>query len=126
MDQEFLLGLMDGMPQEVAQAILDQHGRELALWQEKYEQSCFDARLKEVISNAGGRNAKAICALLEQEQLRQADDEALQLAVEQVKKECGYLFGAQVPPYAAGTGAQQRQGSKVQSLAQALREKFGS
>ena len=78
------------------------------------------------ISAAGGRNHKAITALLDMQALADAEDvdAAAAAAVEQVKKDCGYLFQA-APGFAAGSGG--REGGMAEepmSLAEALKEKF--
>lgn len=123
MEREFLLGLA-GMSEEMADAILEENGKDIQLWQEKYRQAVYDGRLSRAIATAGGRNHKAIAALLDAESLKDADDAAVLQAVEQVKAECGYLFCAPVP-YAPGTGAVQPEVEKSSSLADALRERFG-
>ncbi len=128
MDREFLMGLE--VPEAVAEAILQEHNKVTAQWEEKYaqvtqqlEQAVFDGRLGAAIAQAGGRNHKAIAALLEVDTLRQADEDAIAQAVEQVKQACGYLFTA-AAPYASGTGTVQPRQEKASSLADALREKF--
>lgn len=145
MKREFLNGLMEGIPKEVVDAIMEENGRDIQAakesarqWEERYNQAMaeqeqklakitFDARLREEISSAGGRNIKAITALLDTEALLGADEDALRQAVAQVKKDCTYLFQTpQVPPYAPGTGAQDDPAPReTGSLADALREKFG-
>ena len=135
MNQEFM-ELLEQLPQEVAEAVLAAHQRaleekELAAkgWEEKYQQAQFDAILRQVIQTARGRNDKAITALLDVDAIRGAVDvsAAAKEAVAQLKKEHGYLFEMPgVPGYAAGTGAMDPGGSdEPQSLAAALREKFG-
>ena len=124
MEKEFLLGL--ALSEEVAQAVLEENGKELEALQTQLRRERFDHRLQMAVSAAGGRNLKAISALLDTDALEDADDDGIARAVEQVKKECGYLFGAPAAPvYAAGTGTVQVQTPKNPSLAQALREKFG-
>ena len=122
MDKEFLLGLE--VTEEAAEAILAQHGKEVSQLQGQYRQAVFEGRLQSAILAAGGRNHKAIAALLDVDALMDADDAAIDKAVEQVKSECGYLF-ATAAPYASGTGAVQPQQEKNGSLADALRERFG-
>ena len=68
----------------------------------------FDARLDTAITKAGGRNAKAIRALLDLENLQksQQQDEDIAAALEGLAKDNDYLFQAATPPpYAAGTGS---------------------
>ena len=72
----------------------------------------FDGRIKDAIAAAKGRNAKAIAALLDTEALRASknQDADIRAALEDLKKENGYLFETEAPPpYAQGTGTQQMQ-----------------
>ena len=124
MEREFLMGLA-GMNEELADAILEENGKDIQAWQEKYDRAVYEGRVSGAIAAAGGRNRRAIAALLDEKALLGADDQAVLQAVEQVKKECGYLFCAPVP-YAPGTGAVQVDAPKSGSLADALREKFGA
>lgn len=68
----------------------------------------FQGVLKEAITSAKGRNAKAITALLDVDTLRVSKDQSkdIKAALEQLKKDSGYLFEAEEtpPPYSAGTG----------------------
>lgn len=88
-------------------------------WEDKYNQAIadhkkamddrdFSDRLNEAIGKAKGRNAKAIQALLDVEQLKGSKDQATDIntALEALKKESGYLFETEPtpPPYAGGTG----------------------
>jgi len=123
MEKEFLLGLGE-LPEEVVSAILEENGKEVAALQDKCRRADFNARLGCAIAAAGGRNHKAIAALLDENALVDADDEVIAQAVEQVKKDCGYLFCSPVP-FAPGTGAVQQKQEKASTLADALREKFG-
>ena len=89
-------------------------------WEDKYNQAIadhkkamddrdFSDRLNEAIGKAKGRNAKAIQALLDVEQLKGSKDQATDIntALEALKKESGYLFETEQtpPPYAGGTGS---------------------
>ena len=142
MKREFLQSFRVGdqsLPKEVIDAIMEENGRDIQngkIWKEKYEQAVadhekklqkvqFDSMLQQAIVKAGGRNAKAITALLDQESL-QAEPTSVEAALEKLKEECGYLFtcGYQVPPYAAGTGTRQTPIHAPDSLAGALRERF--
>ena len=142
MKREFLQSLMD-MPKEVVDAIMAENGRDIQSakegarqWEEKYRQTVaqseeamqqlrFDAQLQGAIARERGRNAKAIAALLDRETLKNADAAAVLEAVQAVKKECGYLFEAPMPPaYAEGTGAAAAQVRGPATLAEALRERF--
>ena len=108
-------------------------------WEEKYNQAvedhksqiarmAFEKALSEGIVKAKGRNAKAITALLDVEALQKSEDrqQAIEAALEELKKESRYLFEGEVPPpYARGTGAYHGVQEKHPiTLAGALREKF--
>jgi acetylornithine deacetylase/succinyl-diaminopimelate desuccinylase-like protein len=77
---------------------------------------------------AKGRSAKAICALLDMDALRQQEDQtkAIEDAVAMLKKTSGYLFeGEAAPYYAHHTGVWQGAQEKAPTtLAGALKEKF--
>lgn len=68
----------------------------------------FDGVLKDAITAARGRNDKAIRALLDVEALKASKDQTADIkkALEELKKDSGYLFESEEtpPPYAAGTG----------------------
>ncbi len=68
----------------------------------------FHSTLKEAITAAKGRSAKAITALLDVDALKVSKNQAadIQTALEGLKKESAYLFEQTAPPpYAAGTGS---------------------
>ncbi len=97
--------------------------------QAELSQLRFQGVLHSAIGAAGGRNEKAICALLDLEALQKEADpvQATQEALQQIKQESPYLFTEfQVPPaYARATGtAFQTPQPKPATLAGALREKF--
>ena len=118
MEKEFLLEL--GLEEAAVETILARHGQEM-------DQLRFSHQLEGAIVKAGGRNVKAICALLDMDAIRASEDReaAAAQALKALKKESGYLFANQTPPpYAVGTGAQQAAGEEPQSLARALRERF--
>lgn len=77
-------------------------------WQEKLDGMTFDGKVKDAITAAKGKNAKAIAALLEMDTLRQSKDQDtdIKAAVEALKKDNAYLFETEQvpPPYAGGTG----------------------
>ena len=133
MKREFLQGLME-MPKEVIDAIMAENGKDISQlrqsaqdWEQKYHAARLDAAVGQAIAKARGRNQKAITALLDVQALKEAEDlgAAAQQAVDTLKAECGYLFET-VPGYAPGTGAMTaRTEEEPQSLAGALREKFG-
>ena len=144
MKREFLQNLMVGdqpLSKDVIDAIMEEHGKSLQkskAWQEKYEQAVaqheaqlqqvvFEHRLETAIRAAKGRNAKAICALLDVEQLRQQDGAAVDTALQQLKLQHGYLFEDDVkaPPYASATGTPVAHvGKAPATLAGALQERF--
>ena len=108
-------------------------------WEEKYNRAAaehekqlaklqFSHRLEQAIGKAGGRNTKAITALLDVEALEASEDQpaAMEKALEELKLDSGYLFGSDTPPlYAWGTGAWQgAKETRPTTLAGALREKF--
>ena len=145
MKREFLQNLTVGdqpLPKEVIDAIMEEHGKSVEkgkLWQEKYEQAAaqhqaqlqqvrFEHLLETAVMEAGGRNLRAVSALLDLPALQQAEDpEALTKALTQLKAEHGYLFqdaATTPPPYARNTGAQVQTAAPA-TLAGAMRERFG-
>ena len=115
----------DGRIAQLEQSLLQQqeeHAQQLA-------QRDFSAMLRAAIASAGGRNEKAILALLDQETLKTAEDPAAEAekAIDSLKKSDAYLFGSrQIPPlYAKGTGAYNGTQKKAPAtLAGALQERF--
>ena len=108
-------------------------------WQEKCDQMAevhrqemgelvFGHNLEKAVASAKGRNIKAITALLDVENLKTSENQqaALEEALENLKRDCSYLFHAQTPPpYARGTGAMEPEVNKSPAtLAGALLEKF--
>ena len=108
-------------------------------WEEKFNRAledhkteitrmAFHKALDEGILKAKGRNAKAITALLDVDALQESENQAqaIEAALETLKKENRYLFEGDVPPpYARGTGAYNgAQEKRPTTLAGALREKF--
>lgn len=98
-------------------------------WQGKLDAMAFDGKVKDAITAAKGKSAKAISALLDMDTLRASknQDADIKTALEALKKDSGYLFDDDtVPPYyAPGTGAHGSQtGGAPESLAGALRAKY--
>ena len=149
MKREFLQNLKVGelsLTKEVIDAIMAENGRDIEsakqlgnTWEEKYNRAVqdhqqelnalrFQTALEEAVRAQGGRNAKAIAALMNLEEFRESEDlpGALKNAVEAVKKEHDYLFVTQTPPlYARGTGTQTGEThAQSTTLAGALREKY--
>lgn len=77
-------------------------------WQDKIDGMTFDGKVKDAITAAKGRSAKAIAALLDLDKLRESKDQEtdIKAAVEALKKDSAYLFETEPvpPPYAGGTG----------------------
>ena len=146
MKREFLQSLKVGdqpLPKDIVDAIMEENGRDIQagkVWQEKYAQAqqqhekalkdvTFGAFLDGAILRAGGRNAKAITALLDVDTLKESQNQndAIEQALAALKKDCGYLFHETQtpPPYARGTGAAHApQTDRATTLAGALRERY--
>ena len=130
----------EDMKAELSRLRQDQSYEETAkAWEEKYNRAvedhkqeiacmAFEKALGEGIVKARGRNAKAITALLDVEALKASENQAdaIEAALEDLKKDSRYLFEGDVPPpYARGTGAYHGPQEKhPTTLAGALREKF--
>lgn len=99
-------------------------------WQAKLDGMAFDGKVKDAITAAKGKNAKAIAALLDVDTLRASknQDADLKAAVEALKKDNGYLFDDDnvPPPYASGTGTTRPPAGEPTSLAGALREMYNT
>ena len=149
MKREFLQELRVGetaLPKEVIDAIMAENGKDIQThrqaaqqWEDKYNQAVsdhaaqmeklqLDTYVQTAVSALGGRNLKAITALLDMEQLQTSPDTkaAVEQAVAQLKQEHDYLFAGVTPaPYARDTGTQRSQpGHSPNTLAGALKEKF--
>ena len=95
--------------------------------EEKVRQVEFSYLLKQAVAQKGGRNQKAVEALLDLQAIQTAEkpEEALQDALSALQKEEPWLFLSQTPPpYAAHTGAQSPRKNEPATLAGALRERF--
>jgi len=79
-------------------------------WQAKLDGITFDNAVKDAITKAGGRSAKAISALLDMETLKASHNQAadIEKAIAGLKESDAYLFAeskpATPPPFSAGTG----------------------
>ena len=131
MNREFLEAL--GVQEEAIEQVLQAHEYNQKAWQDRYakalddaEQARFDGVLSSAIAAAGGRNPKAIRALLDVQTLRASEDvgAAVENAVAELKNENGYLFRLAAVPYAPGTGTGNFTATEPLSLAGALHEKF--
>ena len=123
MKREFLEGIKIGeesLPREVIDAIWEQHSKALSATR-------LQSAVELAIAKAGGRNVKAITALLDMESIAQSEDSgaALDKALSKLKAENDYLFTPPAPPYArlAG-GMQEGVGEGKETLASALRQRM--
>ena len=133
MDQEFLEGLGVTSP-EAVEAILQKVQENDAVWQEKLAQEgAAHARVREQmilehgITLQGGRNVKAISALLDTESIFQADDapSALAQALQGLKEQCAYLFDEPpIPGFSRLAGAGEQPNLQPVTLAGALRARM--
>lgn len=130
----------EALKQQLAQAEGAAEALEAAkAWEEKYNQQVdthrremsdmiFGHNLEKAILSAKGRNAKAITALLDVDDLKASENQAaaLEEALENLKKDCSYLFQTETPPpYARGTGAVgPEENRSPANLAGALLERF--
>ena len=110
MERAFLTALLgeDGPIEE----ILQEHGRIVNALE-------FQHSLQQAVSAAGGRNLKAIRALLDEEVLLGSEnrEQAMEQALRQLKKENPYLFeGGITQPYAAGAAARMGQGASMEDM----------
>ena len=134
MDREFLQGLTAELPESVIDAILEKAGQESAAWQEKLDQAAQDhARerqqmlLEQEIERLGGRNQKAIEALLDKDALLKGENprQAVAEALQNVKKECAYLFESpRIPPFSRSAGTGDREIPTPVTLAGALKARM--
>lgn len=91
-------------------------------WQAKLDGMTFDSTIKDAITAAGGRNAKAIRALLDIDTLKASKDQTkdIQAAIEALKGSDSYLFGTDKqtpPPFSTGTGTGAGTGGSDDALA---------
>lgn len=118
-------GMVDG---KNAQQWKDAHDQAVAGHQKELAGVKFQSLLDNSIAAAKGRNAKAITAMLDVDTLRESEDQqtAINTALEELKKESGYLFEEEgtPPPYARGTGTHNPSPAAPATLAGALHEKY--
>lgn len=148
MKREFLQSFKVGeqsLPKEIIDAIMDQNGQDIQqarqcadVWENKYNQAVtahaaqlnqlrLESQLASAVQRSGGRNVKAVAALLDMEQIAKAADvpQALDAALSELKKENGWLFDRpNLPPYAPFTGTQAAAAEQPVTLAGALRERM--
>ncbi len=147
MKREFLQSFKVGeaaLPKEIIDAIMAQNGQDIQAakqgaldWEDKYNRAIADhnrqlsqlrleSMVESAVTKAGGRNLKAISALLDLQAIGESQDvrSSLDEALQQLKQENSYLFeGVLPPPYAKHTGEQTRPAAAF-SLAGALRERM--
>lgn len=123
MEREFLEGL--GLEPQAIEAVLEAHGKVVQTHSRQLAALQLEHQVSEAVHKAGGRNVKAISALLDLETIASSEDvgAALEEAICGLKKESGYLFHSAVPVYARFTGAQEAP-AKPATLAGALRERM--
>lgn len=113
---------------KTAQQWKEAHDTAVENHQKELEGIKFQGVLDSAIAAAKGKNAKAITALLDVEALRGSEDQqkAINAALEDLKKDSGYLFeeAQKAPPYSAGTGVGNPPAAPTGSLADALRERY--
>ena len=118
-------GLVDG---KSAQQWKEAHDQAVANHGKELDSIKFQHTLEQAITGAKGRNTKAITAMLDVEALKGSEDQqaAITAALEDLKKDSGYLFDTEgtPPPYAGGTGTKSNPPAAPETLAGALREKF--
>lgn len=98
-------------------------------WQAKLADAEFSGKVRDAITKARGKNAKAISALLDMETLKTSKDpdKDINAALEALKKDSAYLFDTQTPPpYSGGTGGEggNRKNTEPLSIADALRAQY--
>ena len=92
-----------GLPQEVAEAILQRHGQVVEGFGKQLRQNAVDAAVKQAVAAAGGRNLTAIRALLDESAFGEDPEADARDAVAKVKRENPYLFAGLLA--APGTGS---------------------
>lgn len=116
----------------LGQEILREHQRIVADYEQKLLQQRLDSEIRMAVTTAGGRNLKAISALMDSAAIAQAEDmaAAARQAVATVKRENPYLFavtavtapGTGTAPYGAAPG---REDIAAMSLAEYRRYRKG-
>ena len=124
MDKEYLESF--GIAPEVAEVILEEHQKVVAEHEKTVKNLKRDHAVAFAVQKAGGRNLKAVTALLDMEALgEESFGENLEAALGAMKKENPWLFESPMPPaYAPFTGADAAPARKTMTLALALRERM--
>ncbi len=94
------------------------------------QKQAFGFAFQKAVAQAGGRNEKAVAAMVDLEEISKREDpqRALEDAISQLKREEPWLFQSDLPPtFAPGTGAVNPQAyAQPDTLAGALRERFSA
>jgi len=125
MDKEYLENL--GIAPEVAEVIAEEHEKVVTAHQKQLQELKLAHMVETAVRAYGGRNLKAVTALLDMTAIEKSEDAsaALDTALKALKKENSWLFESAAPPqYAPFTGADTAQGAKPVTLASALRERM--
>ena len=133
MDKEFLEGL-GSLDENTVAAILEKAQQENKAWQDRLdeaEQAHTRQReqmiLEHGISLRGGKNVKAISALLDTGEIFSQEDAAaaLSAALDKLQADCDYLFaGSPIPPFSHRAGAGDRELQQPATLASVLKARM--
>lgn len=119
------VGQLQGQVATLQKALADKDEE----WQTKVDSLAFEGKLKEAITAAKGKSAKAITALLDTDALKASknQDADIKAALENLKKESDFLFesGETPPPYAPGTGMSHVPGAQYPPDVAAIRAAAG-
>lgn len=109
MDKEFLL--QQGLTPEGAEAVLQAHEQTVQGYESRIRAMGAEHALKQAAVAAGGRNFKAISALVDRDSIEASEDmdAAAKAAMDALRRESPYLF-AMPAAYAPGTGTAQNRG----------------
>ena len=124
MDKEYLESF--GIAPEVAEVILEEHQKAMAEQEKAMQTLKRDHAVAFAVQKAGGRNLKAVTALLDMDTLTGENlQENLETALRVMKEENPWLFESQTPPkFAPFTGADTAYAQKPMTLAQALKDRM--
>ena len=113
MQKEFMDSL--GLDPETAEKILQAHQQVVHTYEERIRTMTVDAAVHQAVTAAGGRNLKAIRALLDESTRGEDPVAGARAAVAAVKRENPYLFAAAAVT-APGTGGFGQQGYTQEEL----------
>ena len=120
---------VEGIKQKLAEAQKALTDQQDAYAREKADRE-FDSKLNEIIGQKGGKNAKAIKALLKIDELKESknQDADITSAIEALAKDenSNFLFSSKEPikKPVAGTGGQPPKNEETKSLLNALKEHY--